>query len=231
MFKWDGSEIKDLFSNETIIEEGKLDKNTYWRIIRGNKEEYCLLRNATNNSTLSCLIDELKPIFKIEKNGTHWIRYKGKKYILLKVNTKNRVVILDLSLDKFGYHEYLEPEVQKIFIFRELLGLSCNYEKNIVLRKVGKFIKPISFYETNMIPAKEEKVIPNKIIEKWFSNNTLDEIVKRMFRIKTNQDIINLTHELRNKMEKIVERVDKNHITTVSEIIQRIVNRLQYILD
>ena len=241
MFKWDGSDITFLINQENIIvEEGVYDKNTYWKISTNNEKnnennneedniEYCLVRFCI--TILPCLIDELKTAFNLEKIGTHWIKYKGKILILLKLVSKDDIIIKDLTLDKLGYNESIRTEIQKIFVFRELLGLSQNFEKNIILRQVKKFIKPISFYEAGMNPANEGKVIPNTILDKWFENSSLDEGVKKLFSIHNKEEITVLSHKLREQMDKIVERVDKNSILNVGEIITRIISRLQYILD
>jgi hypothetical protein len=229
MFNWDGSELTDIFNEDTTIEEGIYDKSVYWRIEKDEKEEFCIIRLSP--TLFPCLIDELKPIFKLEKNGTHWIKYKGKKYILLKVMYKNGTILKELTLDKIEHKESLQYEVQKIFIFRELLGLSQNFEKCIILREIGQFIIPISFYETNMVPSGEKKVIPETIIEKWFKNITLDEAVSKLFRIKDAKDITDLSFKLRGEMETIFNRVDKDLIMNMDEILQRIVLRLQHILN
>ena len=56
-----------------------------------------MVRNS--NTTLPCLIDELKPIFQVVKNGTHWVKYKGKKTILMRVVMRDGKIIEISSID------------------------------------------------------------------------------------------------------------------------------------
>lgn len=225
MLPWDGSQIN---LNELFIEEGTFEKTVYWLLRKEDNVEYCIVRTCLN--ILPCLIDELKPIFKIEKNGTHWGKLGSKIMILLKVKVVNDVIIEDLSLDQIGYKSQISHEIQKIFVFREMLGLSRSWEKSIVLRQIGHFIKPISFYEPNMTPAGTSKIIPDKVLEKWFEGLTINDVIKKMFDISKIEDITKLLYELREKMLDVFNRVDKEAITNLDQILSRIGSRLQFIL-
>jgi len=230
MFKWDGSDISDFIKDEkTQIKEGIYGKKVYWKIKHEEKEEICLKRNVT--TTFPCLIDELKPVFELEKIGTHWFKFKGKKMILMKLKNENNFILEEVTLDQIGYNKKIEEEVQKIFVFREILGTSKNYEKNIILRKKGFFIKPISFYETNMTPSSIGKVIPDTILDKWFKETNLDASVLKLFKVEKMEDINKVLLELKNKLMEIFNRVDPNAITNIDEILSRIRSRLQFVLD
>ena len=229
MFKWDGSNITDFINNEnTIIEEGVNEKKIYWKITNGNFTEICLIRSSTN--TLPCLIDELKEVFGLEKIGTHWFKFKSKNMILLKLIREKDYILEELSLDQLGFIKELEDDVQKIFIFREILGMSKNFEKSIILRNKGFYIRPISFYDPNMKPNCGGKVIPDTILNKWFKNTNLDEAVLKLFEIDKLENITFVLLKLKTKLEKICLRVDPNSITSMDEILSRIRGRLQFIL-
>ncbi len=124
----------------------------------------------------------------------------------------------------------MKEEVQKIFLFRELLGTSRNFESSIVLRKRGISYYPISFYEPNMNPNHHGKVIPDTILNKWFGNESLDEKVKSFFKIEKLEDINFVLSEFRKELLKVFNRVDPNSITYLDETISRIRSRLQFIL-
>lgn len=229
MFEWNGSEVTELIKN-SIIEEAVYNKTIYWRVIHNEKEQYCMVRSMSNG-ILPCLIDEIKPIFDLEKIGTHWTKYNNKKLLLLKVNVNvTGSIIYDLHLDIFPFNEKLCHEVQKIFAFRNLLGMSKSYETSIILRKINKYIVPISYYEPNMEPSSEGK-IPNTVLDKWFKNISIEEVVKNMLKIKDLKEIANILHAFRSKLEKVVKRCDNSSITFVDEIISRIGSCLQHILN
>ena len=229
MFKWNGSEVTELIKN-SIIEEGIFNKTISWRVIYEDREEYCMVRSISNG-ILPCLIDEMKPIFNLEKIGTHWTKYNNKKLLLLKVNIDNTgAIIYDLRLNLLPFNEKLCHEVQKIFAFRSLLGMSKSYETSIILRERNNYVIPISFYEPNMEPSSEGK-IPNTVLEKWFKNISIDEVVKNMLKIKDLKEIVNVLHNFRSELEKVVQRCDRTSISFVDEILTKIGSCLQYILN
>lgn len=230
MFKWDGSDISDFIKDpKTVIEEGGYKKNVYWKIKHGNNEEICLKRNSSSN--MACLIDEMKPVFGLEKIGTHWFKFKAKTVIIFKIVMENGSILEEITLDQISHKKELATEVRRIFLFREMLGTSSNFEKNIILRKKGYYIKPVSFYEPNMNPSHHGKVIPDTILEKWFKDTDLDEATKIFFNIDKLENINKILLDLKKKLLDIFNRIDMNAITNLDEIISRIRSRLQFILD
>src|SRR5665647_2418098 len=132
MFKWNGSNVTYIINDENVtIEESIFAGLVYWRITENSLTEHCLVRGIT--TTIPCLIDELKPIFGLQKIGTHWLKYHNKLLLLQKVCVKNGIVIKEVYLDETEYHKIIEHEVRKIFTFRELLGIAKNTEKTILL--------------------------------------------------------------------------------------------------
>lgn len=230
MFTWDGSNVTDFIEDDhTILEEGVYEKKKYWIISNRGEKEVCLVRSAT--SSLPCLIDEIKPIFGLEKIGTHWFKFKGKIMILIRLEREQDSVLEELTLNEFGYNKDLEYEIQKIFVFRELLGISKSYEKSIILRNKKFFIKPISFYEPNMCPANCSKVIPDSVLEKWFKGVNIDQIVLKLIGVNSIENMNIVLSEIKSKMDQIVLRVDPNAVMHLDEIISRIRGRLQFILS
>jgi hypothetical protein len=230
MFKWNGSEITDFIKDEeTLIEEAKYNQKTYWIIKHGENEEICMKKNT--KSSIPCLVDELKPVFGLEKIGTHWFRFKSKIMIIFKVNIENGVILEDLPLNEIEYKRELETEIRRIFLFREFLGTTSNFERNIILRHKNYFVKPLSFYETSMVPSHSGKVIPDTILDKWFKDTSLEQAIKTFFGVTKFEDINRILLDLKDNMSKIFLRVNPDAITNLDEIISRIRTRLQFVLD
>lgn len=230
MFKWDGSNISDFLNRKDVFwEEAIYKKYIIWRIYYGDQTELCYIR--ASNSYLPCLIDEFKPIFGLEKIGTRWCKYKGRYLILLKPNVQNDTIIKEISLyDVYIEDEYFREMVRRIFLFREMLGITRSNEKSIICRDTPLMIKPISFYDPNMIPIKNGKVLSNNILNSWF-DGSLDESIKDFLHIENRNDITGLIFKLRTKMEEIVNRIDKKYIPYIDQIVSRIQSRLQHILN
>lgn len=238
MFKWDGTNITDFINRKEIkIYKGEYEnennnnKKTYWYIenTENGEEEIVLVRNSLN--ILPCLIDELKTVFHIEKIGTQWLKLHGKIYIISRVETENGEVLDEITLDQYKYDKNIEKEVRKIFLFRELLGLTMNFEKSIILRKKHLYIQPISFYETNMKPGDTGKVLPGTILDKWFKKIDLDTATCNFFNIDKIENMNEILLEFKGKLEQVFNRVDPNSVMNIDEIVTRIRSRLQFILS
>ncbi len=233
MLKWDGTNITSLVKREEMfIEEAVLDKYIYWRLSFFDngiwKSDLCIVRSCTHNS-MCCFIDELKPLFGLNKIGSHWLKFKNKTLVLYKPHIENDMIVNDVTLNLVDYRSKLKREVQKIFTFRELLAISRSFESSIVLRIYKNRIKPISFYEPNMAPGGNSKIIPETVLEKWFKDTSIDEVIKNMTKIKDASEITSFLLQLKTKMDEICTRVDSNLITSTDEIVSRIRSRLQFI--
>lgn len=237
MFKWDGSDLTEFLKRKDVrVEEGIYEKLILWRFYWNEDgkrtSQLCIVRSCQN--ILPCLIDEIKPVFNIEKLGTHWTRYKSRRLLLIKPHLSDDVLIEDLPLNiivNATSNVFIKSEVRKIFLFKEIMGATRSSEKSIVLRNNGILIKPISWYEPGMKPVKDAKVISNSVLKKWFDDTDMDREMMKFLQISQIADITKLLFQLRNKMEKIVKRIDITAISYVDAILYRIQSRLQHILD
>ena len=245
VFKWDGTDISDFISKCNVY-EGKFNKIKYW-VIRNcfsnnndnnqnnnqnqeKTEEICIVKGC--KSSLSCLVDELKKVFKLPKLGTHWCRLNNKTYILIRCNkTKEGYIKEELTLNMIDtYTPIMRMQIQEVFAFRELLGVTCSYESSIIIRENKSGSYPISFNEPNMMTG-DIKVIPITVLDKWFEETSIDDVVKRLCRIQNIDKLADLLYKFRKKIEKIIERVDRRAITYKNCIIDRITQRIQTTLN
>lgn len=236
MLTWDGTDITNIISDMTIY-ECKNNKITYWILRKLDSvtgiynDQTCIVRSCKN--TTSCLIDELKPIFGLKKLGTHWCKINNRFKLLIKPVTNKDGYIqeeLKLNLCNFPIRKLLKLQIQEIFVFRELLGVTCTYESSIILREGANQIYPMSFYEPNM-SLNDTKILPCKILEKWFNHTSVDTVVKRLLKIHNIYNMASTLHDLRTKIEETIERVDRQNIGYKSIILNRITQRLQTSLE
>jgi hypothetical protein len=235
MFKWDGTDVTNIVTMADIF-ESKFNKNKYWVIQYTNPEtnekleETCIMRVCKNS--LPYLIDELKPVFGLQKMGTHWCRQGGKNRILIKtIKTQEGYIKEEITLDMIDrYTNLMKLQVQEIFAFRELLGVTCSYNSSIVIRESKSGYYPVSFYEPNMVTV-DKKVIPFSVLDKWFDDSTIDTVVKRLCRIHSIDQMGNVLHDIRTRIEKTIERVDRRAISYKTCIVNRITERLQTTLS
>lgn len=242
MFGWDGSDVTPIIS-QCDIHEAKYDKTTYWILSindpskkdiafgdrRNDNNIVCMVKTSKSKNPIPCLIDELKPVFGLQKLGTHWCRFKGKVKILIRcVLNEEGHIKEEINLNMIDVvSSLLKMQIQEIFAFRELLGITCSYTSSIILRdsRDGS-VYPVSFYEPNMVF--DQKVIPVTVLEKWFDDDmTIDMTVQRLMKIRDINQIGVVLHNIRNKIEETIERVDRRTIGFEAQILGRISERLQ----
>lgn len=230
ILKWDGSEITDILE-ETIKLQMFIDGIIYWRIEwKDGSYVYCEVKNY--NNTLPVIIDEIKPIFGITKNGTHWIKIGNKIKMLINVEiNKNNEIQKEYLLNQidfpFDNNKLFVKQVQEIFTFRELLGIPKTFESSIKIRTRNKYTYPISYNEPYMKPEKYNPILSPRIIEKWFNDINVNDVVKRMLHINCVENIPIQIFTIRNGINDVINRIDKDSITYTDFIIERILNRIQ----
>jgi len=231
MFRWDGTDVTDIISQSDIY-EAKYSKYKYWIIqhTKSDNTEVCIVR--TCKSSISCLIDELKPIFGLQKLGTQWCKQGGKIRVLIRcVKTTEGYVKNEITLDQIDVStNLLKLQVQEIFAFRELLGVTCSYSSSIIIRQGKNSFYPISFYEPTMLTT-DKKIIPFTVLEEWFDDSSIDKAVKRLCKINTIERLGIVLHNLRSKIEETINRVDRSAISYKACIMNRITERLQTTLN
>ena len=182
-WKWDGSFLGAHKIN-IILQASNIEELNYFHISINGYETYCMYRETKDN--LSCIIDELKPIFKIIKLGTHDIIIGRTHYLLVRCAYYNNEIIYDHKLSDISEYlnikqtNYFYQKVQEVFVFRELLGLSQTFESSVRVRYHNCTYYPISFREGNSHLEKENSVVPLTILNKWFKDEDLSIIARRM---------------------------------------------------
>lgn len=238
MFKWDGSNVTDILLKAEIL-EGIFNKTTYW-IIKLDRKYTCIVKNkifnsqkSGNNESLPCIIDEIKPLFGLPKVGSHWCKLFGKHRVLLRC-TDNDIIREDIALNKLDMtvvkkNQILFYQIQELFTFRELLGITQSFNSNVVVRTDGKNVYPLSINESSMV-IDDSNVLPTTVLDLWFEDTSVDKVALRLLKVRSINDIKNI-HKLRSDIEKVIERVDRRNIIYASYIVTRIIERLQAVLN
>lgn len=239
-FKWNGTDITQLL-RDVHLETYELNKINYWRAsIDDDNVQWFEVRTA--NTILPVIIDELKPVFGLHKLGTHWIPKKGKIIMLIRaVTDQNGNVEQDEVLEKFQNsneqlrkalhdNQLFRKQMQEVYTFRDLLGISKNSDSSIRIRFCNNQYLPISNYEPNMAPSKIKSCLSEKTIQYWFADVSPVDCLKAITHIHNVDDIAPCTHDIKEKISDVINRIDKSYIAHTNYIIERILQRLQNIL-
>ena len=218
-------------------------KFRYWSLNIGGHKTVCRVR--LSKTTFPNIIDELKPVFGLPKIGTHRCICGHRNYVLCRVNANpvTGEIVEDALLSNIAYDTKLPngaplvtsifvAQVQELFVFRELLGVTSSFEKAVAIRVTsrqgGKHYKayPLSFTESKMDPTQRDRVIPETVIKRWFGTTSVDKVVSRILGINDRDSLTSGLASLRTRIEQTVRRVDAQSIWVSVFIIERAMGRL-----
>lgn len=238
--KWDGSFLGSF--KENIIQK-KLEENNKKYFILEIKSNYYICRYNIFKTNLPCIIDEIKPFFKIRKTGTHSIQIGNKKYILYYTKVKqveDEIYILqEIPLIKIHKSDELYKKdlfihnVRMALAFKEITNFKNRINNTICLRSIKK-LEIITVEENNFKNFENNKtLISRNALDFWFPENDLNCYVKWIcgFLIEKNGEIVKYDEEkaitrLIDFLESTINRIDKNMVEVYNIIIK---NCMSYI--
>jgi hypothetical protein len=205
---WDGSFLKEVKKKdiESVM------------TIDGHKGRLIKVKN-----TLPFILDELKPLLQLNKLGTRKITSGRHIYLLYKYHEED-VTLEAYSQDK-KLNNFLFDQIRNIYAVRELMGLAKNSQRNIIIRQEkGKNVKAISIGENNCNIEQEKKQLSNKVMKECFTDKTLEQTVCQLldYEHENNVKKIAFLQTLRDNVDKIIQRVDKEYVWFTSYLIERV---------
>jgi hypothetical protein len=267
MPSWDGSYLGK-YNINIIQSETRTHIGCYWKLTllldwNGEEKEetfYCLAKRF--RSYFHNILDETKKTVNLYKLGTHTIQIAKTTYLLIrpasiKTEFENPltgekvsmdIVYEDITLNQFPpdmLTQTLASQIEDIFAYRYIMGIGCNFEKNIHLRysSVGGYYA-VSFAEASVKFSTRRETLPSTVYSKWLLNikrisnvdgytniNKLKDVLSRMFKIsQKSQDNLNSIpkslSEFRSQLESIITRLDKEQIWISSFILDRILSQI-----
>ena len=137
----------------------------------------------------------------------------------------------NITIDK-SHKSKLTPEfihqLQITWLFRDILGLSCSYNASIhvkVLDDKEKLLTewiPISYRDPKLVPYNNR--LPMNIVQQWFLdyNETPSNIACKLFRVKTEKDIFEVTSQVSEQIQEVFMRIDKHEIYLYRSMVDRL---------
>lgn len=220
IFCWDGSSLGE-HPQSVVVQSTVVGKITYWLLEINNERALCSVKKSIG--TYMCVVDEMKPLFGLQKLGTHRIKIK-KEYVLTReVEGEDGKPVIDPVLSTIPAErvESVRTEVQKILAYRDLLGIASSFERNIVLRDNC----PISVREYSTVLDKSNTgILSKRLLDKWFVEREVCEVIKKIAEYRGNPQ--RCVANLRERMEGVINRVDKEWIWYSGFIVDRLMRRL-----
>jgi hypothetical protein len=162
------------------------------------------------------ILDSLKKFFGIPYTPKREVIMFGQKYIIMECDNEESIQNMDIK--KLYEDEKFVKQIQRLFAFKYLMCLTCNFENKIdvIDNKDGTYT-PVSYKENNYTTDFNSKAsrIPKTIIEKWFEAPMLQETKKELAAMKISAYYSPLT-SLKNK--EIKKSGDECFYDTVKEL-------------
>lgn len=241
VLNWDGSHLGN-FDKNVMIKSEKI-KNLKFMIIMIPSEQNLIIpcRYIEAKNKFPAIVDEMKKIFGLEKNGTHTINIENKLYVLYKtkyflIGNNTYKFYEDKSLCKFDRKDpvifNLANDIKKMIIFRELLSLTFRIGVSIVVDPETKKIKSINEVETYANTESTNRCIITKgIALKWFYDDDIPFYVKfitgnYLVDESCYEDINVTTSRLKNQISDVIEKIDRDYLWFTSYVVNRCLNYL-----
>ena len=240
-FKWDGSHLGTLgldqvYEHDTI-KIGRLLK--VCDITVNQQTATCLVKSI--ESLIPAILDELKPIFSLEKIGTHTFRHNSRLMIAYKPNMIRDEIFPELTLDNIhqGLAKKIADQVRLNLAFREVFGITDTHEKSLVVRyknpsDLAEIPRVISFLEPGSVAGQEdglESILSQTVIDRWFPyddpNKTIERAVADLICLNRDSPETSLGY-YRPLVQEIINRLDPNLITYLDLFFDRLSLHLPY---
>ncbi len=223
--KWDGSFLGD-FPKKcikcTIIPKNGITLHilqTPTFLVR------CLLK-APRDTSIPCILDELKGCFGLDKLGTHRIKIRGRRYVMIRCTLTD---ILLAKLPKNKITSEFEEEMCKLITFRYILSVPHTQNGSFLARthyrsfgRICERCVPHSFYEPQTF-VHERTIDPSEgFMKRWFGEKDVCAYVLKLLPINKDEEWAPFLCRLRTDIETIIEAVDADYIWLGVYIIEKI---------
>jgi hypothetical protein len=229
ILKWDGTDIGDI--TEYVLSHKKIEYGNcidiWTRVTKVKKSgeqtevnKLLPVKILKFKNEIPLISDEFKSLFKVPQTGMHKATFSGTECIIQRT-------IDDIPLDK-----YLEKtpknkitplfysEIRKIFAFRWLMCLNCNYENKLDVRVDGGSAFPISCKETTFSLDGDKNAcrIPKNVLKEWFENK--EEIFQDTVKELLNDRDPNY---LKIEIVKIINKYSNKYIGWANSIYNKVI--------
>jgi len=222
IINWNGTFLGKL-TKDDIEDIGVYNEKQYLRLKTDNGNIPCQVKSIKN--AIPCILDEIKPLFKLFKHGTHYANLDHKFVMLIRVSYNDDEIFLHTPLGEYSdvISDVFKSQIQNILIFREIMGIHSNLidDVDVILNSEFKNY-PISCVSLNLGNPKK---INTQTENKWIKPDNKLIILCRIFNVKNIEDFDFTT--LRFRIEKIIMRIDKNFIYLTNDIIDKLFHIIQ----
>ena len=213
---WNGSNLGNITNNVIKILPPRLNGLGEFLHMRYESTDIiCHIYKYKDDIPL--IIDEIKPIFGLEKIGRHTCLIKNKKYLLSQICEENEYIFNEVE------NKYDIQQIRETIAFRYIMCITTTgnflwYRKSSVL----------SYKDCSINPSRDDFKLSLVIIKKWFENDNnmiYDTIYHMLIKICNNK--YNLRYTVRQivfNISAIILQINKNFIFLANIILNKLNN-------
>lgn len=175
--KWNGEHLGEIDRYTVAYRKNDYDDCIFVWELKSKKLILTEVRIMKYKDDIPIIADDLKALFQLPQVGKHRGTFKGQECIITRF-------LDDISYERYFYENKRETitsglvqEIRRLYVFRYLICLNCNYENRIEIRTGLGTHFPISCRENtySLDPIDSASRIPKNVIKEWFDND--DEMV------------------------------------------------------
>lgn len=177
--KWDNSDIGPIDDAIVFYSKKYEDDLLYVWECKKNKLKIVPIRILKFKDDIPLIVEELKKIFMIPTVGKHKASLKDELCIITKYENDIPYENFFETHSKKGLSPGFIKEMQRLYIFRFLVCLNCNYENRVEIRQSSSGIYPISCREAKFALSSDNNAcrLPNNLVRDWFNNDHYNAIM------------------------------------------------------
>lgn len=179
----------------------------------------CLLK-ALKNTSIPCILDELKVCFGMNKIGTHRIQIGKRMYVMY------RCTLNDVILTKFPKNDMTEDlklEMQKLIIFRYVLSIPFTRNSSFMVRNGSKSRNVYSFYEPQTFIGERTIDPSERFLCTWFGEEDITNKCMEFIHKLPTEEWSEFLFRFNTDIDKIIQRLDKDYVWLSGFIIEKII--------
>ncbi len=219
--KWDGSFLGD-FSRKCIKSTIISKNGILLHLLQTHTFRVRCLLKAPKDTSVPCILDELKGCFGLDKLGTHRIKIRGRRYVMI------RCTLTDIILTKFSQNKItpaFEEDMRNLIAFRYMLSIPFTQNGSFLIRmrhqSFGKLV-PYSFYEPQTFVCEHTIDPSERFMKRWFGEKDVGAYITNILPKRIEEEWTSFLCRLRTDIETVIETVDADYVWIGVYIIEKI---------
>lgn len=217
---WNGSHVGEIDKYVSVYRKGREERLLIWIMNVYKKNKLLEVKIVKYKDEIPLIADDLKSVFDIPQVGKQRILFRNEEYIMLRSDTDVPLENYITEIGKTTLSPVFVKEMQRLFAFRWLTCLTCNYESKIMVR-IGVLPYPISYFENKFTldSMSSSSRVPKTVIRDWFDGRE-ELLLQTIVELIDGRD----TNILRSKVCDIIRKYGSKHIGWSNAIYDRIAN-------